>query len=258
MTPSRQKELANFLRTRRERLSPSDLGLPAAPRRRTIGLRREEVAQLAGIGVDWYVRLEQGRAVTPSAATVGALGRALRLDEAELAHLQALAQGPDRRLFRPEIVPEVVRRIVEGLNQPAYVTGRRWDVLAWNTPADELFGFGAMADDERNSLINVLTKPQARRLFGEGWGYQAQRMVAQFRTTHDLWSGDPAFVALLDKLRTGCPEFEAWWETHDVRDAAAGQKRLSHPRMGELQFEYATFQANDDRALKLVIYSPVA
>ena len=135
MTLSRQKELADFLRSRRERLTPKAVGLPPAGRRRTPGLRREEVAQLAGIGVDWYVRLEQGRSVSPSAATIDALARALKLSEIEQAHLRALAQAPDARLFTPETVPETLKAVVESLNQPAYVTGRLWDVLAWNAAA---------------------------------------------------------------------------------------------------------------------------
>jgi transcriptional regulator with XRE-family HTH domain len=223
-----------------------------------VGLRREEVAQLAGIGVDWYIRLEQGRSVTPSAATVNALGRALKLNEAELAHLRALTMASDRRLFTAEVVPEAVHRIVEELNLPAYITGRRWDVLAWNAAADTLFGFSRTPQDSRNTLINMLTRSSSRRLFGDGWANEARRMLAQFRASHDLWAGDPAFQALLDTLRAGCPEFEGWWETHDVRDAAAGRKLIVHPQQGPLEFEYATFQANDDPALKLVMYTLVA
>src|SRR5262249_21255442 len=126
--PSRG-ELGDFLRSRRERLSPMAVGLPIGRRRRTPGLRREEVAELAGIGVDWYVRLEQGRPVSPSVTTVDALARALRLSKAEHAHLRALARTSDHRAFVPERVPDSLKRLVESLNQPAYITGRRWDVL---------------------------------------------------------------------------------------------------------------------------------
>src|SRR5580658_6654219 len=119
-----RRELGDFLRARRGRLSPESVGLPGRRRRRTPGLRREEVAQLAGIGVDWYVRLEQGRSVSPSAATIDALARALRLSPVEKAHLRALAQAPDPRLFTPETVPATLKAVVESLNQPAYVTGR--------------------------------------------------------------------------------------------------------------------------------------
>src|SRR5205085_9027765 len=166
---ARQGELGDFLRSRREKLSPKAVGLPSGRRRRTPGLRREEVAELAGIGVDWYIRLEQGRSVSPSATTVDALARALRLGKAEHAHLQALTEGGDRRPFVAEVVPNAVRRTVENLNLPAYVTGRRWDVLAWNKAADEIFAFSRVPEADRNTLISVLTKPATRRLFGTGW-----------------------------------------------------------------------------------------
>jgi transcriptional regulator with XRE-family HTH domain len=128
-------ELADFLRSRRERLSPRMVGLSPGRRRRTPGLRREEVAELAGIGVDWYIRLEQGRSVSPSVTTVDALARALRLSKAEHGHLRALTRHADRRAFVRESVPGPLQRMVERLAPPAYITGRRWDVLAWNEAA---------------------------------------------------------------------------------------------------------------------------
>jgi transcriptional regulator with XRE-family HTH domain len=251
-----QKQLGDFLRSRRTKLSPEAAGLQKGHRRRTPGLRREEVAALAGIGVDWYIRLEQGRSVSPSLATVDALARALRLSKVEHAHLEELTQHADRKPFRREAMPPAVARVVESLNQPAYVTGRRWDVLAWNAAADALFAFSQMPVDERNTLISMLTKPASRRLFGAGWAAEAKRLVAQFRATHDLWGGDPAFQDLLERLRQGCPEFAGWWQSHDVGKSAAGQKRLHHPKKGQLRFDYATFQANDEPALKLVIFAP--
>jgi transcriptional regulator with XRE-family HTH domain len=253
-----RSELGNFLRSRRQRLSPKAVGLPGGRRRRTAGLRREEVAELAGIGVDWYVRLEQGRSVSPSVTTVDALARALRLSKAEHAHLRALTRNAGRRAFARESVPATVRRLVESLNLPAYVTGRRWDILAWNAAAAEIFAFGRLAEEDRNILVCMLTNPDMRRLFAATWADEAKRMVAEFRATHDLWAGDPAFRDLLQRLRQGSPEFAIWWEAHDSRGAAAGQKLLNHPEKGLLRFEYATFQANDDPALKLVIYAPVA
>jgi transcriptional regulator with XRE-family HTH domain len=252
-----RNELSDFLRSRRERLSPSLVGLPAGRRRRTPGLRREEVAQLAGIGVDWYIRLEQGRSVSPSAATVDALAKALRLSKVEHAHLRALTRNTDGRVFTREVVPDALRRMVEGLNQPAYITGRRWDVCAWNRAADDIFGFGRMAEGDRNILIIVMVNPAVRRLFGAAWAEEARRIVAQFRTSHDLWAGDPAFTSLLERLHDGCPEFAGWWKAHDVRGPAAGIKVLKHPKKGVLRFAHASFQANDDPGLKLVIYTPV-
>jgi transcriptional regulator with XRE-family HTH domain len=258
MADPRRSEFGDFLRSRREKLSPKSVGLPGGRRRRTAGLRREEVAELAGIGVDWYIRLEQGRTVSPSVTTIDALARALRLGKAEHAHLRALASHADRRAFCRESVPDPIRRMVDNLNAPAYITGRRWDVLAWNAVADEIFAFSRLAEEDRNTLICMLTNPHTRRLFGPAWAEEAKRMVAQFRATHDLWAGDPAFIDLLERLRQGSPEFAIWWEAHDIRSVTAGQKWLSHPNKGSLRFEYTTFQANDDPALKLVIYTPVA
>jgi transcriptional regulator with XRE-family HTH domain len=256
-TTEDRSELGDFLRSRRERLAPAALGLPSGRRRRTPGLRREEVAELAGIGVDWYVRLEQGRSVRPSVATIDALAQALRLDPAERTHLQALARSPHHHAFTRESVPVPIRRMVEGLNQPAYVTGRRRDVLAWNqAAADVITDFSRGPDEDRNVLIWMLTNPEARQRFGPGWAGEAQRMVAQFRATHDLWARDPAFAALMTRLRDGSPEFATWWTSHDIGRSQAGHKVFYYLDRDPLRFEYVTFQANDDPALKLSIYTP--
>lgn len=251
------KELGDFLRSRRERLTPKAVGLNGGQRRRTVGLRREEVAELAGIGIDWYVRLEQGRSVRPSAGVVDALARALKLSKAEHTHLKALTRPSAPGAFAREVVPDAVRRVVESLNQPAYVSGRRFDVLAWNAAADEIFGYSRVPEDERNTLLSLLTRPATRKLFGSGWESEARRVLAQFRQVHDLWSHDQAFVELRERLRAGCPEFEGWWKSHEVRTPVAGRKRLRHPKLGVLEFEYATFQANDDPGLKLAIFTRV-
>src|SRR5689334_16747134 len=169
MADPRRVAFGDFLRSRRERLTPKSVGLASGRRRRTAGLRREEVAELAGIGVDWYIRLEQGRTVNPSVTTVDALARALRLSKAEHAHLRALARDADRRAFAIETVPDQIRRMIDGLNQPAYLTGRRWDVLAWNAAAEEIFGFGRLAEGDRNVLLLMLTNPKTRAAFGDGW-----------------------------------------------------------------------------------------
>ena len=253
----RRSELGAFLRSRREKLSFKDVGLSNGARRRTPGLRREEVAELAKIGVDWYTRLEQGRSVHPSATTIDAIARALRLSQAEHTHLRTLTRNIDHPVFSRESVPAAIRNIVDSLTQPAYVTGRRWDVLAWNTAASEVFTeFGGQPEEDRNILLYMLTNRDSRSLFGAVWEEEARRMLAQFRTTYDLWAAEPAFLNLIARLRQDCPEFNAWWEAHEVRSAGgAGVKRLNHPTKGLLHFEYASFQATDDPALKLVIYT---
>jgi transcriptional regulator with XRE-family HTH domain len=252
-----RSELGDFLRSRREKLRPREVGLAEGRRRRTAGLRREEVAELAGIGVDWYIRLEQGRSVNPSATTIDALARALKLSKVEHLHLRALTRSGERRAFQKETAPDSLKRMIAAMKQPAYVTGRRWDVLAWNRAANEILGFDQLADEDRNILILVLTRPAARRLFGAGWADEAKRIVAQFRAMHDLWADDPAFRDLLQRLHKDCPEFSVWWKSHDVRGTAAGIKRLHHPKKGRLSFEHASFQWNDDPALRLVIFTPV-
>ena len=180
-----------------------------------------------------------------------------RLGKVEHAHLRALASLPDRQSLLPEIASPTLRRVVESLNQPAYVTGRRWDVLAWNEAADKIFAFSRLEAGTRNTLVAMLTKPHAWRLFGDRWADEARRMIAQFRATHDLWSGDAGFIDLLDTLRAGCPEFQCWWETHDVGKPQSGRKQLNQNGSGIASFGYVSFQANDDPGLKLVIYAPV-
>ena len=257
MATSSRTEFGDFLRSRREKLSPDEAGLRSGRRRRTPGLRREEVAELAGIGVDWYVRLEQGRTVSPSDATLDALAVALRLGNVEAAHLRALARNGDRGTFVAERVPPAVERVVAGLNLPAYVTGRRWDILTWNDAAADVLGFDRLAVPDRNILAFMFIEADSRRLFGRTWTDEARRMVALFRATYDLHAGDPAFVELVERVRTRSPEFAKWWNTHDIRSGTAGQKVLVHRERGAQRYEYATFQANDDPALKLSIYMPI-
>ena len=221
MADTQAKAIGDFLRTRRRRLAPEGA---ASNRRRTPGLRREEIAQAAGIGVDWYTRLEQGRGGRPSPATVEGLARALRLDRAEAAHLGRLAAEPKRAAFPRETAPPALVRMIQGFAQPACLTGRRWDLLGANAAARELFGDFGGCD---NTLAYVLTTPAGRALFGDGWEAQARRMTAQFRVAYDVFAGDPAFEELVARLEAGCPGFAAWWEAHDVRAAPSGRKRLA-------------------------------
>ena len=183
------RPFGDFLRSRRTRLPPDTIAGATRQRRRTPGLKREEVAQRAGISAEWYVKLEQGRSVSPSAETVEALGRALLLDKVELAHLRSLAAAGGRQPFRLEETPDVLRRIVSSLLEPAYVTGQRFDVLTWNGAAAALFGdFGQVGAEDRNILHWMLTDPAARRVFGGTWAEEARRVVSLFRAAHDLWA----------------------------------------------------------------------
>jgi hypothetical protein len=146
-------------------------------------------------------------------------------------------------------------RLVNAMQLPAYITGQRWDILAWNSAAAALFAdFGRLPHAERNILIYMLTDPQARSLFGRSWTGEARRMIDQFRTDFDVCADDPAFAALVKLLRARSTEFRKWWSAHDVRPQAAGRKLLHHPIRGDLIAEYVTLQSNDDWRLKLVMY----
>lgn len=250
--------LAEFLHSRRVRLSPGDVGLPARVRRRTAGLRREEVAELAGISTDWYIRLEQGRARHPSPATLDALARALRLSGREAQHLRALASTPEHGRFTAETVPDSLGAILASLTTPAYVVGRRWDLLAWNRAAAALLGFDQVAEDDRNILVLVLTNQVMRARFGEGWTAEARRLVAAFHTAYDLWQGEVAFAELRERLGRECAEFEAWWRAHDVTTPGPGRKVL-HDRRGRARaFDYASFAVHGAPSLHMVVLVPVA
>jgi transcriptional regulator with XRE-family HTH domain len=248
------KPLGDFLRSRRVRLVPAE---DAAPRRRrTPGRKREEVALAAGISVEWYVKLEQGRASRPSAETIAALACALELDDLETRHLASLAAPRSEQSFVAEPAPAALRGLIERMRDPCYLTNQRWDVLAWNAgAADLLVNFAFLAIPDRNILAFMLLDPRARRLFGEGWESEGRRMVSRFRAGFDLWAGDPAFDTLVERLRTGCPEFDAWWDCYDLDAATSGTKTLMHPEHGRVRYGHASFQANDDPRLKLAIYT---
>ena len=256
--PDGTDQLGSFLRARRARLTPAEVGLPQTRRRRTPGLRREEVAGLAGISTEWYVRIEQGRAVSPSPATVDALAAALRLTPGEHRHLKRLADPERRPAFERETVPEPLDRFIRTLDQPAYLVGRRWDLLAWNDAAGALFGdLFESGRNERNILLGMLTDPSARALFGDGWLDEARRMVALFRPTYDLWAQDAAFDDLLTRLRSGCTEFDALWSRHDFALPTSGIKALHRDGEEPRRYAYMSFQSNDDEAIKVCVYAAV-
>jgi transcriptional regulator with XRE-family HTH domain len=237
-------------------LSPEALGLSSIRRRRTPGLRREEVADAAGISVEWYVKLEQGRAVAPPGGTVAALARALRLDDTERNHLHRLAGTGVKSPFVREQVPAALKRLIDRLPYPAYLTGRRFDILAWNAATTDLIAdFSAKPVEDRNILLFVLTDPAAKALFGNGWASEAKRVVALFRSSFDLFANEPAFTELVTRVRANCRPFSGWWADHDIRTPSSGIKMLHTPQ-GTRRLEYSTFQANDDPALKLAIYVP--
>jgi hypothetical protein len=255
----RRKALADFLRTRRARLSPADVGLPPGSRRRTPGLRREEVAQLAHIGVSWYTALEQGRDVRASEQVLGSLAEALRLSPAEKRHLfrLALPRSDSRPAASPprETVSDALRQAIHGLNpHPAYVMGRRWDLLEWNRAAELVFSFSDIAPPHhRNLLWRIFTHPGLRA--HKDWDKHAHAAVSQFRADSARYPGDPAFAGLIGDLAEMSAEFRAFWELHDVKEPREGVKRMDHPQYGRLVFHHVTLQVPDNPDCKLVLYT---
>jgi transcriptional regulator with XRE-family HTH domain len=256
----RRAELADFLRTRREALRPEDVGLPGGGRRRTPGLRREEVAQLAGVGTTWYTWLEQGRDVRASASVLEAIAGALELTPAERAHVMLLGRGEQVPPVKgpKEKVHPTVRKLVESLDpNPACIIGRRYDFIVWNDAHSAVFGDPAeMPDGRRNLLWSIFMDPARRTLHVE-WNEGARRLVARFRAQAARHVGDPDFENLISELREASPEFREWWELHEVATSGVGRKVLKHPQVGKLVFEHAVFRPEESPDLRLILYTTV-
>ncbi len=256
---ARRQEFGDFLRTRRERLTPSAAGLPSGVRRRTPGLRREEVALLAGVGTTWYTWLEQGRDVRPSAEVLNAVAGALQLDAFERQHMFTLAgrPPPEARSSGPERVPEALVRMLDSMTgQPAYVLGRRWDVLAWNAAATDIFGdFARLEGDRRNMMHLMFANDRHRRLLAD-WNDLAPLSLAMFRADCARYAGDPDFARLIDLLMQESPEFRAWWPRHDVHHQPSTIKRVRHPTAGQIEFEYMSLDVSDHPGMRLVVCTP--
>jgi transcriptional regulator with XRE-family HTH domain len=256
----RQRELADFLRRRRAQIGPADAGLPeAGGRRRTPGLRREELAALAGISVDWYIRLEQGRADRPSPSVLDALARVLRLSTDERAHLYALARGERPPLDQaPDEVPDAtLERVLRSLpdDVPAYVLGRRWDVLAWNRGACELLvDFDALPPTRRNLLELTFLDEGMRDRYAD-WEQLARSTLANFRASVGRHLDLPEVQQLVAHLADTDPQFAAWWRLHEVEEKTAGVKRF-HGRSGEIvemRFESVLSPTVQDQ--RLILYT---
>lgn len=253
----RRRELAAFLRSRRERLSPAEVGLPAGGRRRTPGLRREEVASLAGVGMTWYTWLEQGRDINASEAVLDAVARTLLLDAHERDHLFTLAGvAPPPAPEDAGITPEL-RAVLDRLEPfPAFVSNARYDLLAYNHAYQAVIGdLDALPPEERNSLWLMFTKHTTSKCFVDG-AESKPRLVAQLRSAMAEHVADPAWKCLVRRLREASPEFEALWQRHDVAPPENATKRLLHPDYGLLQFNYVNTWLAPRIGLRLVVYVP--
>ncbi|MDO3409755.1 helix-turn-helix transcriptional regulator [Saccharibacillus sp. CPCC 101409] len=257
----KMKELGEFLRTRRARLTPEQLGLPSTGTRRTPGLRRAEVAVLAGISIDWYTWLEQGRDIRVSDQVLESLARTLQLSGSERRHLFLLAAGHlprEEREPQSGVGPLLQRFLDEQGASPAFVVNSRWDVVGWNRAAALVFGdYEAMGARERNSVWRLFTTPYARQLLGERWEENSKHRLAQFRANYARAAEEPWWTEMIEDLSRTSEEFREWWPLHEVVHAPEGEKRLYHPAAGRLRFGHLSFQAMDSVDLQVTVNLPL-
>jgi len=258
-----RKQLAAFLRARRESLDPQRLGLPRSGRRRTPGLRREEVAMLADVGVTWYTWLEQGREVNPSAAVLQAIAHALQCSATETRHLFLLAGlTPTESLnVTPcEGISEGTRRLLDSLlPQPASIQKPNFDIVAWNPAFERLMGvnFTAMAAEDRNCIYLYLTNPHWRSRLGQDENVLST-FVAYFRAAMAEHRGDPLWEAKLARFCAASAEFEAMWHQHlDVRGVENKLKIFVHPQLGQFTLQQMYWYSAPRNGSRLLVYLPV-
>lgn len=263
LSADRRREIATFLRIRRERLQPEQVNLPRGSRRRTPGLRREEVAALAGVSTEWYTWLEQAREVQPSAETLRRIAVALRLEPGATLHLLTLAghggaTGGGEHAHADSTSPRLQRLLDRFEDCPAWVHGERWDFLAWNRAAtvihhdiDTAQGF------ERNGVYRLFMNARMRETLVD-WEKHARDIVAKLRTAHARHVDDPWFNELVTLLRSESAEFARWWSEHNVQLPQGGVKRYRHPEAGLLSFEFTALEVAGEpfEAAHLVAYVP--
>ncbi|MHA6528790.1 helix-turn-helix transcriptional regulator [Paenibacillus sp. BAC0078] len=256
----RRIALGIFLRSLRSSISPLDVGLPTGNRRRTHGLRREEVAQLANIGPSWYTRLEQGRDIRPSVNVLESLASALKLTPNERRHLFLLAGEslPPQWTAAEEKLNPSIQVMLDELNpNPAYVIGRRWDFIAWNKAADAVFMIlGSSPPHDYNLIWRQFTDPLWRE-GSEDWESVSQRIVAEFRTSRARYMDDVSFDRLIDDLKRVSSDFTRMWQYHEAPRTLDGYKKLCHPALGALEFEHITLQFPNDPDRRIMIYIPL-
>ena len=261
-------ELGDFLRTRRAALQPGDVGLRGFGARRVPGLRREELAMLAGVSATYYARLEQGLSTHASAQVVESLARALDLDDDERAHLRALARtaAPARRRTapRPDVVRPGVLRLVESLSDtPAVVLGRRSEVLGWNALGHRLVaGHVAFDAPQRpaarpNSARMLFLDAHTRALYPR-WDVEAERAVSSLRVLAGRTPGDDELTRLVGELTLQSPEFARLWARHPVANCVSGTKHLQHPEVGELELHFEVLTPPDESGHRVLLYTAEA
>lgn len=263
---TRRKELGQFLQALRSRGDPAAFGFHAGKRRRTQGLRREEVAQLAGISPTWYTWIEQGRQVNVSAEVLDRLAQTLQLNRSERTYLFEMAGRHDPQAAHAEedSAPAALTGLLADITIPAYVMGRSWDLLAWNRPAARLFsgwldkplsGAAPLPTQLPNMLRFVFLMPQARQ-FVVDWETRARRIAGEFRADCRSRLEEPALQRLIEELTQASPDFARYWKQHDVMERQGGQRAFNHPQRGLINYQQVTLRPVEQEQLKLVLLKP--
>jgi transcriptional regulator with XRE-family HTH domain len=255
----RRAELSEFLKARRARLSPGDFGMPRGSRRRTPGLRREEVALLAGVGVTWYTWLEQGRQINASTQVLDAVARTLRLDRAEREHLYRLAEAtPLRTECARHTVPDTIREIVRSLDPlPASLINSRFDILLSNDASEDMFWeWHSMPCIHKNTLWCCVTEPSARGKFPD-YDEHVRYLVARLRSAYSRHIGDPDWEEDIRRLASLSREFADLWARHEVADAEPRNLTYQHPRAGTLSLAVSELEMPAMPEARIVVYTPL-
>jgi transcriptional regulator with XRE-family HTH domain len=253
----RRRELAAFLRSRRERLRPEQVGLPPSRRRRTPGLRREEVAQLAGVGVTWYTWLEQARQINASPQVLDAIARTLQFDSYEHSHLFTLAGLPTTSIqYECGALSPVAQTLVDQMEPyPAIILNYRWDLLAFNrVHATFLPELEETPIEERNCIWQAFNSPGWKAMMVD-WEESVARMVAEYRAAMAEHIDDPAWQAFVDRLREAAPEFNVFWDRHDV-GTDNYTKRLMHPTAGLMHLNYTNLWFDQGPRARILVFTP--
>lgn len=251
-----RSELSAFLIHHRRKLTPADLGLPATGRRRTPGLRREEVAALAGVGLTWYTWFEQGRDIGVSEAFLLNIARALKLDDAECCHLFLLAHGrpPPPEAYQWPFVTPLIQQLMDDLAaRPAYVINLRWDVIAWNAAADRLFGFAGRERADRNVMRMVFADPKMRRRL-PAWHDDALGLLTSFHRDLAIAPQEPAMLALIDEMKSLSADFRRWWAKPGVEGYRQGIGSILDTDSIRRDFKHEMLTVDEHRHLRMIVY----
>ncbi len=257
MPTTARQELAHFLGSRRRQVDPRLVGLPAGGTRRTPGLRREEVALLAGVSHTWYTWLEQGRDIRPSRQVMDALARTLRLSPAEHEYLLRLSgHGAATTDREADGMPAHLQRLLDALApSPAFVITADWSIVGWNRAYERFYpGVAAVPAEQRNLLWLVFTDPAVRELLGD-WASDSRRFLTQFRAEVGPRLADPSVVDLVGRLEAASPHFREGWASGDVDRFTSGERRFEHPGVGTLLLEHHELTPADAPGLHLVVYT---